>query len=94
MQELQNVASGQFRTVTEPEPQLTVARVNGGLQLTLTGTQGSRYAIETSTTLTNWIGAGLPVTVTDPNGTLTFPAPGGAPGDPRRFYRIARSALK
>jgi len=87
VQELTNVETNQFQTVTEPEPQLTVTRVNGELQLTLKGTQGSRYAIETSTDLTNWTSAGVPFTVSDPSGTVTFPAPGGAPSDPRRFYR-------
>ena len=96
VQELPNVAAQQFLTVTEPggEPQLAATQENGQVQLTLAGKQGSRYAIETSTALTGWISAGPPVTVTDPNGTLTIPAPGGAPSDPRRFYRIAHSALK
>ncbi len=90
VQELQNVASGQFQTITEPEPQLTVTRVSGELQLTVTGTQGSRYAIETSIDLNNWTSAGVPFTVSDPSRTMTFPAPGAAPSDRRRFYRIAR----
>jgi hypothetical protein len=41
--------------VTEPggEPRLAATRENGQVQLTLTGKQGSRYTIETSTALTN-----------------------------------------
>jgi hypothetical protein len=51
----------QFLTVTEPggEPRLAAARQNGQMQLTLTGKQGSRYAIETSTALPNWNNANL-----------------------------------
>jgi hypothetical protein len=56
VQELTNVAAQQFLTVTEPggEPRLAATRQNGQVQLTLTGKQGSRYAIETSTALPNW----------------------------------------
>jgi hypothetical protein len=88
VQELPNVAAGQFLTVTEPggEPRLTAARENGQVQLTLTGKQGSRYALETSTALPNWTSADLTVTVTNPSGTVTFPAP-GATKDAHRFYR-------
>ena len=56
------------------------------MQLTLTGKQGSRYAIETSTALPNWTNAGLKVTVTNQNGAVTFPAP-DAPSGAQRFYR-------
>ena len=77
----------EFALPTPAQPQLTSTRVNGQVQLTLTGRQGSRYAIETSTDLADW-NSPLTVTVTDPNGTMTFPAP-GEPGDPRRFYRAA-----
>ena len=89
VQELSNVESGKFHTVTEPggEPQLTAAHVNGQHQLTLTGKQGSRYDIQTSTGLNNWIGA-LTVKLTNSSGTMTFAAP-GAPSDPLRFYRAA-----
>ena len=89
VQELQNVGAGKFLTVTEPggELQLTVAQVNGQHQLTLTGKQGSRYDIQTSIGLNNWISA-LTVTLTNSSGTMTFPAP-GAPSDPLRFYRAA-----
>ena len=93
VQEMQNVAADEFLTVTEPggEPQLAAARVNGQMQLTLTGKQGSRYEIQTSTNLTNWNSPlNVTVTPTNPSGTMTFPAP-GSPGDPLRFYR---SALK
>ena len=88
VQELANVAAQQFLTVTEPggEPRLAAARENGQVQLTLTGKQGSRYAIETSTALPNWTGAGLTVTVTNQSGAVMFPAP-GATNDARRFYR-------
>ena len=88
VQELTNVASKQFLTVTEPggEPRLAATRENGQVQLTLTGKQGSRYAIETSTALTNWTSAGLTVTVTNQSGAVTFPAP-GATSDAQRFYR-------
>jgi len=87
VQELSNVAAQQFLTVTEPggEPQLAATRENGQVQLTLTGKQGSRYAIETSTALPNWISANLTVTVTNPSGTVTFAAPGTS--DAQRFYR-------
>ena len=91
MQELHNVAARQFLTVTEPggEPQLAATRENGQVQLTLTGKQGSRYAIETSTDLANWNSPlNFTVTVTNPSGTVTFPAP-GATSDARRFYRAA-----
>ena len=88
MQELHNVASKQFLTVTEPggEPRLAAARENGQVQLTLTGKQGSRYALETSTALPNWTSAGLTVTVTNLSGAVTFPAP-GRPDGAQRFYR-------
>ena len=91
VQELHDVASGLFLTVTEPggEPQLVPTRENGQLQLTLTGKQGSRYDIETSTDLTNWNSLlNFTVTVTNPGGTVTFPAPGEA-SDTRRLYRAA-----
>jgi len=88
VQELSNVASKQFLTVTEPggEPRLAATRDNGQVQLTLTGKQGSRYALETSAALSNWISAGLIVTVTNQSGTVTFPAPGATNGA-HRFYR-------
>ncbi len=88
VQELPNVASKQFLTVTEPggEPRLAATRENGQVQLTLTGKQGSRYAIETSTTFSNWTSAGLTVTVTNQSGAVTFPAPGATSGG-HRFYR-------
>ena len=87
VQELENVASKQFLTITEPggEPQLAATRENGQVQLTLTGKQGSRYALETSTVLPNWISTALTVTVTNQNGTVTFLAP-GAPSGAQRFY--------
>ena len=59
-----------------------VARINGQVQLTLTGKQGSRYAIETSTALNDWSSAN----VTNQSGTMTFPAPGATNGA-QRFYR-------
>ncbi len=68
------------------EPQLAATRENGQVQLTLTGKQGSRYALETSTALNNWTSAGLTVTVTNQNGAGTFPAP-SATNDAQRFYR-------
>jgi hypothetical protein len=76
-------------TVTEPggEPRLTATRENGQAQLTLTGKQGSRYAIETSTALPNWSSAELTVTVTHQSGAITFPAPGATNGA-QRFYRV------
>ena len=88
VQELTNVASKQFLTVTEPggEPRLAATRENGQVQLTLTGKQGSRYALETSTALPNWTSGGLTVTVTNLSGAVMFPAPGG-PGGAQRFYR-------
>ena len=88
VQELPNVPGQQFLTVTEPggEPRLAATRQNGQVQLTLTGKQGSRYRIETSTGLTNWSSAALTVTVTNQNGAVAFPAP-GATNDAQRFYR-------
>ena len=71
---------------TWPFPRVAAKQANGQLQLTLTGKQGSRYAIETSTTLPNWKSTGLTVTVTNQNGAVTFPAP-GATNDAQRFYR-------
>ena len=69
--------SKQFLTVTEPggEPRLAATRENGQVQLTLTGRQGSRYAIETSTALPNWNSADLTVTVTNQSSAVAFPAP-------------------
>ena len=88
VQELHNVAAQQFLTVTEPggEPRLAATQENGQVQLTLTGKQGSRYAIESSTTLLNWDNTGLTITVTNQSGSVTFPAP-GATSDAQRFYR-------
>lgn len=88
VQELPNVAAQQFLTVTEPggEPRLAATRENGQVQLTLTGKQGSRYAIETSTTFSNWSSADLTVRVTNQSGAVTFPAPGATNGG-HRFYR-------
>ena len=68
------------------EPRLAATRENGEVQLTVTGKQGSRYALETSTALPNWTGAGLTITVTNQSGAVAFPAP-GAPNDAERFYR-------
>jgi len=86
--ELENIASKQFLTVTEPggEPRLAATRENGQVQLTLTGKQGCRYVIETSTALPNWTSADLTVTVTNQSGAVTFPAPGATSGA-QRFYR-------
>jgi ASPIC/UnbV protein/VCBS repeat protein len=88
VQELPNVAAQQFITVTEPggEPQLAATRQNGQIQLTLTGKQGSRYAIETSTALPDWTSAGLTVTVTNQNGAVVFLTPTATSGA-QRFYR-------
>src|SRR6185369_1322065 len=79
-QDLPNVAAHQFLPVTEPggEPRLAARWDNGQVQLTLTGKQGSRYALETSTALTNWNSAALTVTVTNQSGAASFPAPGAA----------------
>jgi hypothetical protein len=84
---LENVASKQFLTVTGPggEPRLAAIRENGQVQLTLTGKQGCRYTIETSTALPNWSSAALTVTITNQSGAMTFPAP-GATNDAQRFY--------
>jgi len=65
---------------------LAATRENGQVQLTLTGKQGSRYAIETSTALANWTSADIMVTVTNQSGTVIFPAP-GATSDAQRFNR-------
>jgi hypothetical protein len=89
VQELPNVASKQFLTVTEPggEPRLAATQENGQVRLTLTGKQGCRYLIETSTALPGWIiTSDFTVTVTNQSGALTFPAPGAA-SDAQRFYR-------
>jgi ASPIC and UnbV/FG-GAP-like repeat len=88
VQELSDVASKQFLTVTEPggEPRLAATLENGQVQLTLTGKQGSRYALETSTALPNWTGEDLTVTVTNQSGAVAFPAPGAGSGG-QRFYR-------
>ena len=88
VQELPNVAAQQFLTVTEPggEPRLAAARTGGQVQLTLTGKEGSRYAIETSSALPNWTTANLTVTITNQSGAVTFPAPGATDGT-HRFYR-------
>jgi hypothetical protein len=74
--------------VTEPggESRLASTRANGQVQLTLTGKQGSLYALETSTALPNWTSAGLTVTVTNQSGMMTIPVP-GAPSGAQRFYR-------
>jgi hypothetical protein len=88
VRELHNVAAQQFLTITEPggEPRWAATRENGQVQLMLAGRQGSRYAIETSTALSNWNSAGLTVTVTNQSGAVTFPAPGATSGA-QRFYR-------
>src|SRR5437870_4144675 len=88
LQELPNVAAQQFLTVIEPggEPRWVATRENGQVQLTLTGKQGSRCAIETSTALNNWTSAALTVRVTNQSGAVAFPAP-GATNDAQRFYR-------
>ena len=88
VQELENVASKQFLTITEPggEPRLAATLENGQVQLTLTGKQGSRYAIESSTALPIWTSAGLTVTVTNQSGAVTVAAPGATSGA-QRFYR-------
>src|SRR6266498_4144513 len=88
VQELHNIAAQQFLTVTEPggEPRLAATGENGQLQLTLTGKQGSRYAIETSTALPNWNSAALTATVTNQSGTVTFSVPNATSGA-QRFYR-------
>jgi enediyne biosynthesis protein E4 len=87
VQELQNVPANEFHTVTEPggEPLLASTGENGERQLTLTGKQGCRYEIWTSTDLITW-NSDLMVTVTNADGTVIFPAPGET-SDPRRFYR-------
>jgi len=58
----------------------------GQVQLTLTGKQVSRYAIETSSLLTHWTSANLTVTVTNQNGAVVVPAP-GATNDAQRYYQ-------
>ena len=68
------------------EPRLAATQENGQVQLTLTGKQGSSYAIETSIALPNWTSAALTVKVTNQNGTVTFPAP-DAPSGAQRFHR-------
>jgi hypothetical protein len=75
--------------VTEPggEPQLEARIENSQVQLTLTGKQGSRYAIETSVDLTTWTSP-LTVPVTNANGVVTVPAPGPT-SDAERYYRAA-----
>jgi hypothetical protein len=87
-QELHDVSANYFLGVTEPggEPHLAATRENGPVQLTLTGKQGSRYALETSTALPNWNSAAITVTVTNESDTVTFPAPGATNGA-QRFYR-------
>ena len=65
---------------------MEAARENGPVPRTLTGKQGSRYALETSTALPHWTSANLTVTVTNQSGAVTFPAP-GAPSGAQRFYR-------
>ena len=79
---------GELLTVTEPggEPRLAATRQNGQVQLTLTGKQGSRYAIETSTALSNWISAGLTVTVTNRVETLIW----ANAGEPARYLRAVQ----
>ena len=79
------------RAVTEPggESRLAATRENGQVQLALTGKQGSRYAIETSTALPDWTSAGLPVKATNQSGAVPFSAP-GAPSGAQRFYRAMR----
>jgi hypothetical protein len=90
VQELPSIAANRFLTVTEPggEPRLVATRENGQVQLTLTGKQGCRYALETATALPHWNSADLTVTVTNRSGAVTFPAPGATTGA-QRFYRAA-----
>jgi hypothetical protein len=82
-----------FLTVTEPggEPRLAATRENGQVQLTLTGKQGSRYAIETSTALTNWTSAALTVTGHEPERRGDLPRTGRGQ---RRNASIGRCGSK
>jgi enediyne biosynthesis protein E4 len=87
LQDLGELPAQQFHTITEPggEPRLEASRQNGHVQLTLTGKQGSRYAIETSAALPNWESANLTVTITNQNGATSLRAPVG--NGIQAFYR-------
>jgi hypothetical protein len=79
-QELRNVATRQSLTLTEP-PHLQATLANGQLQLALTAWPGQRFAVETSTNLTDWTPFAT-LTNTSRTATLTDTL-----GSPQRFYR-------
>jgi len=67
VQELHNVASKQFLTITEP-PRLFVSKTNGAPQFAIKGGRGVDYQIDTSTNLIDWSFLGT-VVVTNQSGT-------------------------
>ena len=84
VQELRNVATNQFLTVTEP-PRLSglTRKADGAAQLSLIGASGLSARVEVSTNLVNWTPL---VTVTNRARIETFIDP-AAKNVPQRFYR-------
>jgi hypothetical protein len=84
VQEIQNVATKQILTITEPS-RLKAALSNGVPQFTLQGGRNLQYDIQTSTDLANWSLLNT-LTITSLNGTALI-TDTNAPGSDRRFYR-------
>lgn len=86
VQELPNVASDQFLTVTEPAPvRLTFARVAEGIRLEWRGTPNTSYTLQASADLRTWV----------PTRTVTADAAGVAATTisldaESRFYRAVK----
>ena len=80
VQELRDVAVGQYLTVTEPAPVRMARAGELGIQCWL----GMQFRVEASSDLVNWTPL---ATVTNVTGSLMFTDPGAA-SLPRRFYRV------
>lgn len=82
VQELRDVPTKQFLTLTEP-PRLKAASTEGQLRLTLPGGKGLTYEVQSSTDLIGWTPL---TTLTNLSGTLEYGEP-VPPAQPRRFFR-------
>jgi hypothetical protein len=85
VQELRDIATRQFLTLTEP-PRLSQSRFSGGqFQLTLEGGRGLLYGISTSSDLQHWTNW-MSLTVSNSNGRTIITDP-TATNAVNRFYR-------